>query len=81
MAEREVWFHARRAEEGTGYGLLHWKGAVAVAIWLTALLACAVAPFLILGLTVPALAVAIGLVVSATLVFMPVMKTHSDADT
>lgn len=33
MGERERWFRARFPDQGAGYGLAHWKGAVAVGVW------------------------------------------------
>ncbi|HEX3407128.1 MAG TPA: hypothetical protein VHS81_07810 [Caulobacteraceae bacterium] len=45
----EAWFRARRSDEGVGYGLTHWKGAVAVV--LVALIGCGVGalPLLVFG--------------------------------
>lgn len=32
MERGEPWFRARRGDRGTGYSVIHWKGAVAVVV-------------------------------------------------
>ena len=47
----EPWFRARRADQGTGYGLIHWKGAVAVALTALGCAGIGLLPLAIFGKT------------------------------
>jgi hypothetical protein len=49
MAQRQPWFRARRGEQGTGYSLIHWKGAAAVVLIALFCSGLAALPALLLG--------------------------------
>ena len=49
MGQSEPWFRARRLDQGTGYSVIHWKGAVAVAVIALVCAGLGALPALLLG--------------------------------